>query len=171
MNTANYSTFIEFLKQYGGPILTLLGAALAAGMAGMGSAKGVGIVGEVAAGLMTEEPEKFGKTLILQVIPGTQGFYGFITALIVLSRVGHLSGNIMNLPLHTGFQFFMACLPVALVEFYSAIAQGKTAAAGIQILAKKPDKFFDGVIYAVMVETYAVVALITSILMIVNIKL
>lgn len=167
-------TFIEFLNQYGGPILALLGAALAAGMAGMGSAKGVGIVGEAAAGLVSEDPEKFGRTLILQVIPGTQGFYGFITALIVLSRVGLLSGNIeafSKLTLSQGFLLLMACLPVALVEFYSAIAQGKTAAAGIQILAKRPERFFNGVIYAVMVETYAVVALITSILMIVNINL
>lgn len=167
-------SFIEFLNQYGGPILALLGAALAAGMAGMGSAKGVGIVGEAAAGLVSEDPEKFGRTLILQVIPGTQGFYGFITALIVLSRVGLLSGNFdafSKLTLSQGFLFLMACLPVALVEFYSAIAQGKTAAAGIQILAKRPERFFNGVIYAVMVETYAVVALITSILMIVNIQI
>lgn len=168
------STFGAFFNTYGGPILALLGAALAAGMAGMGSAKGVGIVGEAAAGLVTEDPEKFGKTLILQVIPGTQGFYGFITALIVLSRVGLLSGNFdvfSKLTFMQGFLLLMACLPVALVGFYSAIAQGKTAAAGVQILAKRPEKFFDGVIYAVMVETYAVVALITSILMIVNIKL
>lgn len=170
----DFNNFFEFSKQFGGPILTLLGAALAAGMAGMGSAKGVGIVGEAAAGLVTEDPEKFGKTLILQVIPGTQGFYGFITALIVLSRTSLLSGDFQKfsaITLSQGFLLFMACLPVALVEFYSAIAQGKTAAAGIQILAKRPEKFFSGVIYAVMVETYAVVALITSILMIVNIKL
>jgi len=166
-----FTNFVDFLKQFGGPILALLGAALAAGMAGMGSAKGVGIVGEAAAGLICEDPEKFGKTLILQVIPGTQGFYGFITALIVLSRIGLLSGNLMPLTLSQGFLLFMACLPVALVQFYSAIAQGRTAAAGIQILAKRPERFFTGVIYAVMVETYAVVALITSILMIVNIKL
>ena len=171
MDAGNFTTFIDFLRQYGGSILALLGAALAAGMAGMGSARGVGIVGEAAAGLMTEEPEKFGQSLILQVIPGTQGFYGFITALIVLSRVGLLTGNMVVEPLHTGFEFLVSCLPIALVGFYSAIAQGKAAAAGIQILAKKPEKFFDGVIYAVMVETYAVVALITSILMVVNIKL
>lgn len=171
MNNETFATFVEFLKANGGPILALLGAALAAGMAGMGSAKGVGIVGEAAAGLVSEEPEKFGKTLILQVIPGTQGFYGFITALIVLSRIGLLQGNMAPLTLSQGFLLFMACLPVALVQFYSAIAQGKTAAAGVTILAKKPERFFNGVIYAVMVETYAVVALITSILMIVNIKI
>lgn len=164
-------TFLEFLNSYGGPILTMLGAGLAALMAGIGSAKGVGLVGEVASGLVVEQPEKFGKTLILQVIPGTQGFYGFITALIILSKIGLLTGNLKPLTLSQGFLMFMAAMPVAFVEYRSAIYQGKTAAAGIQILAKRPENFFDGVIYAVMVETYAVLALIVSILMIVNIKL
>lgn len=167
----DFTTFVAFLKQFGGPILALLGAALAALLAGIGSARGVGIVGQSAAGLVTEEPEKFGKTLILQVIPGTQGFYGFITALIILSRIGLLSGNLAPLSLSQGFLLLMAALPIAFVGYSSAISQGKTAAAGIQILAKRPEKFFNGVIYAVMVETYAVVALITSILMIVNIKI
>lgn len=165
-----FTTFIDFLKNFGGPILAMMGAAFAALFAGIGSAKGVGIVGEAAAGLITEDPEKFGKTLILQVIPGTQGFYGFITALIILSNIGLLSGNLKALTLAQGFQYFMASLPMAFVGYLSAVAQGKTAAAGIQILAKRPEKMFNGVIYAVMVETYAVVALITSILMIVNIK-
>ncbi|MCX7694463.1 MAG: V-type ATP synthase subunit K [Caloramator sp.] len=166
-----FTTFVEFLKQNGGLIFALLGAALAALFAGIGSAKGVGIVGQSAAGLITEDPEKFGQSLILQVIPGTQGFYGFITALIILNKIGILSGNPVNLTLGQGFMLLMASLPMAFVGYSSAISQGKTAAAGIQILAKRPEKMFNGVIYAVMVETYAVVALITSILMIVNIKL
>jgi V/A-type H+/Na+-transporting ATPase subunit K len=160
-----------FMNQYAGAILAILGAALAALFSGVGSAKGVGIVGQAATGLIAEDPEKFGKSLILQVLPGTQGFYGFITALIILSRIGLLTGELQPVPLAQGFYFLMAALPVIVVEYSSAIAQGKTAAAGIQILAKKPEKFFNGVIYAVMVETYAVIALITSILMIVNIKL
>ncbi|WDC83500.1 V-type ATP synthase subunit K [Caloramator sp. mosi_1] len=166
-----FTTFVEFLKQNGGLIFALLGAALAALFAGIGSAKGVGIVGQSTAGLITEDPEKFGQSLILQVIPGTQGFYGFITALIILNKIGILSGNPVNLTLGQGFMLLMASLPMAFVGYSSAISQGKTAAAGIQILAKRPEKMFNGVIYAVMVETYAVVALITSILMIVNIKL
>lgn len=168
---STFKNLLDFLNQFGGPLFALLGAALAALMAGIGSAKGVGLVGEVAAGLVSEEPEKFGKTLILQVIPGTQGFYGFITSLIILSKIGLLSGNLKSLSLYQGFLIFLAALPVAFVEYRSAIYQGKTAAAGIQILAKRPERFFNGVIYAAMVETYAVLALIVSILMVVNIKL
>lgn len=161
-------TFIDFLTKFGGPIMAILGAALAALFAGIGSARGVGIVGESASGLIAEDPEKFGKSLILQVLPGTQGFYGFITALIILQRIGLFSGN-MNITLEKGFLLLAAALPMAFVGYSSAIAQGKAAAAGIQILAKKPEKFFNGVIYAVMVETYAVIALITSIIMIVKV--
>ena len=161
---------MEFIQQFGGPIMAILGAALAAFFAGLGSSRGVGIVGEAATGVVIEDPEKFGKTLILQVIPGTQGFYGFITALIILSRIGLLSGGLEPLTLSQGVLYFIAALPMAIVGYRSAIYQVSVAASGIQILAKRPEKFFDGVIYAVMVETYAVIALITSILMIVNIK-
>lgn len=165
-----FTTFVDFLKAYGGPVFAILGATFAALFAGVGSAKGVGIVGQAATGLITEEPEKFGKALILQVVPGTQGFYGFIVALIILSRIGLLTGGLQALTLSQGMLYFAAALPIAFVGLLSAIAQGKAAAAGIQILAKRPEKFFNGVIFAVMVETYAVIALITSILMIVNIK-
>lgn len=164
-------TFANIMNQFGGPALALLGAAFAALFSGIGSAKGVGLVGESASGLIAEDPEKFGKTLILQVLPGTQGFYGFITALIILQRIGILGGGLQEVSLLNGFLLFGAALPAAFVGYSSAIAQGRAAAAGIQILAKKPEKFFNGVIFAVMVETYAVIALITSILMIVNIKL
>lgn len=165
----DFTNFLDFLRNFGGPILAIFGAALAAFMGGLGSAKGVGLVGEAAAGLVAEDPEKFGKTLILQVLPGTQGFYGFITGLILLQRIGVLSGEIAPLTLGQGFLFLFAALPSAIVQFKSATFQAKTAVAGIQILAKRPERFFSGVIYAVMVETYAVIALITSILMIVNI--
>lgn len=165
----DFTNFLDFLRNFGGPILAIFGAAFAAFMGGLGSARGVGMVGEAAAGLVAEEPEKFGKTLILQVLPGTQGFYGFITGLILLQRIGVLSGKIAPLTLGQGFIFFCAALPSAIVQYKSATFQAKTAVAGTQILAKRPERFFSGVIYAVMVETYAVIALITSILMIVNI--
>ncbi|MDV3427247.1 MAG: V-type ATP synthase subunit K [Bacillota bacterium] len=167
----SFKTFTEFFIQNGGVILALLGAALATAMPGIGSAKGVGIVGEAASGLITEDPDKFGQALILQVIPGTQGFYGFVTTLILLSKIGILGGGLKTVSLGSGFFLLMAALPIALAGMSSAVSQGKTAAAAISILAKKPEHMFKGVIYAAMVETYAVIALITSIIMITGIKL
>ena len=67
-----------------GLFYALLGAALAVGVAGVGSAKGVGIASEAAAGVVTEDPSKFGKLLVLQLLPGTQGLYGLIIGIMVL---------------------------------------------------------------------------------------
>ncbi|MPM59488.1 V-type sodium ATPase subunit K [bioreactor metagenome] len=166
----NFATFLEFMTQNGGLLFALLGAALATALPGIGSAKGVGIVGEAASGLITEDPDKFGQALILQVLPGTQGFYGFVTTLIILNKIGLLGGTAAQVSLGSGFLIFLASLPIVIAGWKSAIAQGKTAAAGISILAKKPEHMFKGVLFAAMVETYAVIALVTSIIMIVGIQ-
>ena len=63
--------------------LAILGAAVAALFAGIGSAKGVGIVGQAAAGVVSVDPSKFSKVLILQLLPGTQGLYGLLTAVLL----------------------------------------------------------------------------------------
>lgn len=153
--------FIQFLMENnGGFVLATLGVALAVGLAGIGSAKGVGIVGQAAAGLITEQPEKFGKSLVLQLLPGTQGLYGFVVGLIVVFRINP------DITLQSGFYYLMACLPVALAGLWSAIAQGKAAAAGIAILAKKPEHNTKGIIYAAMVETYALLGFVASIILV-----
>ena len=166
-----FNSFLEFMAQNGGMIFALLGAALATALPGIGSARGVGIVGEAASGLITEDPDKFGQALILQVIPGTQGFYGFVTTLIILNKIGILGGGVKTVSFSAGFLIFLASLPIALAGWKSAISQGKTAAAGIGILAKRPEHMFKGVLFAAMVETYAVIGLVSSIIMIVAIKL
>ena len=76
-----------------GIVLAILGAALAALLAGIGSAKGVGLVGEAAAGVVSVDPSKFSKVLILQLLPGTQGLYGLLTAILMLSRIGIIGGS------------------------------------------------------------------------------
>ena len=80
-----------------GVVYGILGAALSALLAGIGSAIGVGITGRAAAGVIAEDPEKFGKVLILQLLPGTQGIYGLLIAFIALSIMGILGGGIREL--------------------------------------------------------------------------
>jgi V/A-type H+-transporting ATPase subunit K len=156
---------VQFLvENNGGFILAALGIALAVGMAGIGSAKGVGTVGQAAAGLMTEQPEKFGKSLVLQLLPGTQGIYGFVIGLLVFLRID------ASLSLQAGFYYLMACLPIAITGLWSGIAQGKAAAAGIAILAKKPEHNTKGIIYAAMVETYALLGFVISMLLVFGAK-
>ena len=152
-----------------GVSLAILGAALAALLAGIGSSIGVGIAGRAAAGVVTEDPSKFGKVLLLQLLPGTQGIYGLLIAFIALSNIGVLGGNVRQLTTAEGLSFLMACLPMAFVGLMSAIMQGKTSVASIGVVAKKPEEFGKAMILPAMVETYAILALLVSILAIVNI--
>ena len=150
---------MEFLKTIGGYALGLLGAGLAALLAGIGSAKGTGIAGEAGAGLVSEDPSKFGKAMILQVIPGTQGLYGFVIWFIAFNKL------VPGMSVAEGLQILSACLPIALGGLLSGIAQGKVAASSVNILAKKPDDWSKGMILCITVEFYAILALLASFMM------
>lgn len=150
---------------FNGTSLAILGAALAMGLAGTGSAKGVSIAGEAAAGVLTEDPSKFGQTLLLQALPGTQGIYGMIIAFLIMIKIGLIGGNPIELTTAQGFQFLFAALPIAIAGLYSGIAQGRAAAASIGIIAKRPEELGKAMMYPAMVETYAVLALLISFLM------
>jgi V/A-type H+-transporting ATPase subunit K len=153
-------TWMEFTVKNGGYLFAALGMCLAVILPGIGSARGVGLVGEAASGLITEEPEKFGKVLILQLLPGTQGLYGFVIGLMVAAKLA------TAMTLDMGLYLFMASLPIAFVGYFSAISQAKTAAAGISILAKNPEHSTKAIIFAAMVETYAILAFVVSIILV-----
>lgn len=150
--------------------LAVLGAIMAALMAGIGSARGVGMVGEAAAGVIAEDPSKFSKILILQLLPGTQGLYGLLTAVLALSQIGILGGKPIPLTLAQGLMYFTACMPIAFVGYFSAIAQARTAVSGVGVVAKKPDQNGKAITLAAMVETYAILALLMSILALNSLK-
>ncbi len=152
-----------------GIVLALTGAALATILAGIGSAIGVGLGGQAAAGVVSEDPSQFAKVLILQLLPGTQGIYGLLVTFITLSQIGLLGGETVALTTWQGFCFLAACLPIAIVGLVSAIHQGKTSVASIGIVAKKPDQFGKAMLFPAMVETYAILALLISILSVTNI--
>ncbi len=155
-----------------GLAIALFGAALATFLPGWGSAKGVGLVGKAASGVVAEDPSKFGQTLLLQALPATQGIYGLLIAFLVLLKVGMVGGSgAVEVPLLTGLYIFLACLPIAIVGFFSAFHQGSVAAAGIGVVAKRPEEVSKAMIYAAMVETYAVLALLVSFLMLNGISL
>ncbi len=152
-----------------GLALAIMGAAFAALFAGIGSAKGVGLVGESASGVVSQDPSKFSKVLILQLLPGTQGLYGLLVAVLLLSRIGVLGGGVIDLTWQQGLMYFAASLPIAFGGLFSGIAQGRAAASGVGIVAKKPEHSGKAIIMAAMVETYAILALLISILIIYNI--
>ena len=154
-----------------GLVFAISGAVLAVLLSGIGSAIGISIVGQTAAGVVTEDPDKFGPTLLLQALPGTQGIYGLLTGFLILQRTGLIGGGAANLSLETGLSIFFAALPVAFVGWFSAIAQGKAAASGVLLISKRPEELGKAIIYAVMVETYAVLALLMSIMTLFSIKI
>ncbi|MGI6701118.1 MAG: V-type ATP synthase subunit K [Christensenellales bacterium] len=146
-----------------GTFIALLGAALAAGLAGIGSAIGVATAGQAAAGVTSEDPDKFGKVLILQLLPGTQGIYGLLVAFIVFVKI-QLFSDMIALDNPSGWIIFAGCMPIALGGLMSAIYQGKVCVSGIALTAKRPEESTKGIIMAVMVETYAILALLVSFL-------
>lgn len=144
----------------------LLGAGLAAIGGGVGSAIGITIAAKLASGVLSEDPEKFGRLLVLVVLPGTQGIYGFATAILVGAFFGFLTpGAVVNLSAAKGFSIFLAAMPVAVVGLISAIYQGLTAASGVTFVAKKPEEAGKAFVLPALVETYAVLALVATILL------
>ena len=154
-----------------GLTLAVLGGALAVIMGGIGSAIGVGIAGQASSGVMSEDPEKFGSLLLLVALPGTQGIYGFLSAFLVILKLGLTTGNVASPPVDKGWQILIACLPVALAGLVSGIHQGKVCASGVYMVAKQPKDLKKPVIMAALVETYAVLGLLITILLLNGIKL
>lgn len=146
--------------------LAVVGAAIAVILGGIGSIIGTGKAGQAGSGVVTEEPEKFGKVLLLQALPSTQGIYGFIGCFWVIFKLGLLSGTIPDITWQTGLSILLSCLPVALGGLISAIFQSKVSIAGMNIVSKQPDASGKAVILSAMVETYAVLGLLATILLV-----
>lgn len=152
-----------------GTAIALLGAALAVGLCCVGSAKGTGLVGEAAAGLVSENPESATKCLILQVLPGTQGLYGLVAWFFATMYMGMFSGGLIEMTVAKGIAVFASCMPIALGGWLSAIYQGRVAAASINIVAKRPEAATKGIIFCGIVEFYAILSLIATIMLLMNV--
>ena len=161
-------TFVEFINNlfnnvFTGTNIALIGAAVAVIMTGIGSAKGVGLVAEASQGVMAEDPTKFTKLLFLQALPGTQGIYGFITAFIMFFKLGLLSTPV-QITVTQVVYFALLCLPIAIAGYMSALKQARVAVAGISVITKHPEESTKPLISAALVEMYAILALLISLL-------
>ncbi|NOQ21243.1 MAG: V-type ATP synthase subunit K [Candidatus Aegiribacteria sp.] len=136
-----------------------MGIALACALAGIGSAVGVGIAAQASTGVMSVDPGKFGKLLLLSALPGTQGIYGFVIAFLLLGKVT------TGMDMHVAWQIFTAGIPIALAGLFSGIHQGKVCAGGAMMTAKQPDDSAKSLILAVFVEFYAILGFLVSFLM------
>ena len=153
-----------------GLVLGIAGAAAAAFLSGGGSSIGVSLAGQASCGVLSEHPDKFGTLLLLVALPGTQGIYGFLSAFLVILKLGLLGGSVKLVTIQQGVAIFGACLPVAIAGFISGVAQGKVCASGVMMVAKQPKDFVKPLILGALVETYAVLGLLTTILLLNGIK-
>ena len=151
--------------------LAVLGGAFAVVLGGIGSAIGVGLAGQASSGVMSEDPEKFGSLLLLVALPGTQGIYGFLSAFLVILKLGLTTEALASTTTYQGWQVLIACLPVAFSGLVSGIHQGKVCASGVYMVAKQPKDLMKPVIMAALVETYAVLGLLITILLLNGITL
>jgi len=154
-----------------GLTMAILGGALAVILGGIGSAIGVGLAGQASSGVMSEDPEKFGSLLLLVALPGTQGIYGFLSSFLVILKLGLTGGSLAQPSTFQGWQLLIACLPVAFTGLVSGIHQGKVCASGVYMVAKQPKDLMKPVIMAALVETYAVLGLLITILLLNGIQI
>lgn len=154
-----------------GLILAILGGVTAVFCCGIGSSIGIGLAGSAANGVLSEDPDKFGSMLLLVSLPGTQGIYGFLVGFLVIMKLGLLTATIPAVTMPQGLGIFCACLPIAISGMISAVHQGRVCAAGIGTAAKHPEAVMRAVIYAALVETYAVLGLVSTIFFLNGIKI
>lgn len=153
-----------------GRIWAIIGAAFAVILTGIGSARGVAMAGDAGIAVVTEDPDKFGQVLLLQALPGTQGIYGLLTAFIILNKIGMVGGEATAVSLGSGFMLLLAVLPIAVVGYVSALFQGKEAVAAVSLVAEKPEELAKGMVMAAMVETYAVLAVLITVLIVLGVQ-
>ncbi|HZX09507.1 MAG TPA: V-type ATP synthase subunit K [Acidobacteriota bacterium] len=154
-----------------GLTLAILGGAFAVIFGGIGSAIGIGLAGQASSGVLSEDPEKFGSLLLLVALPGTQGIYGFLSAFLVILKLGLTGGTVVMPSVYQGWQILIACLPIAFTGLLSGIHQGKVCTSGVYMVAKQPKDMMKPVIFAALVETYAVLGLLITIILLNGIQL
>ena len=142
-----------------GQFLAFLGAAVAFFLAGIGSSRGVGLAGQAGAGVLAEDPKKFGSVVVLEALPSTQTIYAFVIAFMIIGKITP------TMSIQDGLHFLAAGLPVGIVGLISGIYQGKVATAGIQMVSKQPKAVGQAITLALMVEMFAILSLVVSILM------
>lgn len=151
-----------------GTAIGFLGASLAVGLACTGSAIGVGRAGQAAAGVISVDPGKFARALILQILPGTQGLYGLVIWFVALIKLGFFTGSMVSFDIQQGLSFFGSCMPVAIGCCIFGIAQGKMCSMSLALVSKRPGELSKGIILVIMVEFYAILALLATFLMLNN---
>lgn len=154
-----------------GLFFAMMGAAAATFLGGFGSCIGLGAAASAANGTLSEKPERFGTLLLLIALPGTQGIYGFLVAFLIILKLQLLSGAAAVVSNTQGLQILASSLPVGIAGLASGMFQGRVCAAGVAVAAKRPEASMKALVFAALVETYAVLGLVISYFLLNGIKL
>lgn len=144
-----------------GLVYALIGAALAIVGGGLGSAIGVSYASQAAAGVISEDPDKFGKLLIFQLFPSSNVLYGFVVAILVFMRT-IMAGGGAAITNEQGLQYLFVCLPITIVGFLTAITQAKVCVSCINMVGKNSDLSGRGLTMAALIEMVTLLALVIS---------
>lgn len=154
-----------------GIVLVFTGAAITAVLGFVGSVIGMGFAGQAAAGVVGEKPNLFGKMLLMQALPGSQGIYGLVGAFLILNFSGVLGGGeSLIISTGVGLQYLIAGLPIAISGLLSGIYQGIVSAAGISLIAKDESNTGRAVTLSAMVETWAIFGVLISFILLISIN-
>lgn len=139
-------------------ILAYVGVALMVGLTGIGSAYGLTICGNAVVGALKKRPDAMGTYILLSALPSTQGIYGFVGYFMVQGfltpeMTALQSAAILGVGLALGF-----------VGLFSAIRQGQVCANGIAATGSGHNVTAGTMIMAAFPEFYAILALLTLIL-------
>lgn len=143
-----------------GQTIAMIGVALCVLLCGIGSCIGLYKTSAAAAGVLSEDPKKFGKVMVLVLLPATQGIYGFIIGIIASGSITGVATNA------EGWLLFGAVLPMTISGLVSAYFQGKSAVNCIYAVGKQESLSGKLIVYPAMIEFYAILGLIISIMLV-----
>jgi len=159
------------MESFIGVALVFAGAAITAFLGFAGSAIGMGHAGQAAAGVVGEKPHLFGKLLLMQALPGSQGIYGLVGAFLILSFSGVMGGGLESgISTAVGMQYLFAGLPIGIAGLISGIYQGIVAASGISLIAKDESNMGKAIVLSVMVETWAIFGVLISFILLISVS-
>jgi len=145
-----------------GQAIAFIGVALCLILCGTGSAIGLCKTGSASAGVLAEDGKKFGKVIVLTLLPATQGLYGFVISIIASGKAMACTSTEM------GLTMFGATFAIAVMGLFSAIYQGKAAAASICAVGKNETISGKVMLFPAMIEFYAILAFVISIILLNN---
>jgi V/A-type H+/Na+-transporting ATPase subunit K len=140
-------------------ILATIGLGAMFGLSGIGSVIGLVMAGNTVIGALRKRPESFGVSLVLSGLPSTQGLYGFVGFIMYAHYVTP------HVTIFDAAVVFAAGIWLGAVNIFSAVKMGQVCSSGINSIGSGYEVFGNTLVLAAFPEFYAILALVSVILM------